>query len=54
MLTRSYEAPAEIGQHHLIVMDTEHPLETTVVETLKALAQRTPCGAENEETECPI
>ena len=51
MLTQSYEAPAEIGQRRLIAMDTERPLEATVVETLKALAQRAPCGARNEEAE---
>ena len=48
MLTRSYEVPAEIEQRYLITMHTERPLEATVVETLKALAQRAPCGAKNE------
>jgi uncharacterized protein len=43
MLTRSYEVPAEIEQRYLITMHTECPLETTVVETLEALAQRPPC-----------
>ena len=54
MLTQSYEVPAEIGKRHLIAVHTERPLETTVVETLKALAQRAPRGPKNEETECPI
>jgi predicted kinase len=54
MLTQSYEVPAEIGKRHLIAVQTDRPLETTVVETLKALAQRTPRGPNNEETECPI
>jgi aminoglycoside phosphotransferase family enzyme/predicted kinase len=54
MLTRSYEVPAEIGPRHLITMHTERPLEATVVETLKALAQRAPYGANNERAKCPI
>ena len=54
MLTRSYQVPAEIGQRHLITMRAERPSEATVVETLKALAQRAPCGAENEMAKCPI
>ena len=53
MLTRSYELPAEIGQHHLIAVHTERPLEATVVETLKALAQCTLRGAK-KETRCPM
>src|SRR5208282_414110 len=42
MLTQSYEVPAEIEKRHLIAVQTDRPLETTVVETLKALAHRTP------------
>ncbi len=44
-LTRSYEAPVEVGQRHLVTVDTGRSSEPTVVETLKALAQRTLCGA---------
>jgi predicted kinase len=54
MLTRSYELPVEIGKRHLIAVHTERPLEATVLETLKALAQRTLRGAKNKEAKCPI
>jgi predicted kinase len=53
-LTRSYEAPIEVGPRHLVAVDTERPSEPTIVETLKALAQRTLRGAKNQEAACPL
>jgi predicted kinase len=53
-LNWSYEAPAEVRQRHFAAVDTERSFEATVVETLKALTQRTPCGEKNKEAECPI
>jgi uncharacterized protein len=44
-LTRSYDAPVEVGQHRLLTVDTEHSADLTLVETLKALAHRTLCSA---------
>ena len=45
MLTRSYQAPVEVAQHRLITIDTGRSLESTLVETLKALAYRALCSA---------
>jgi hypothetical protein len=40
MLNRSYEPPLELDlQHHRITVGTEHSLEATVAETLKALTE---------------
>jgi aminoglycoside phosphotransferase family enzyme/predicted kinase len=42
VIDRSYEPPAEseFGAHRLIIVSTEHSLEATVTEALKALTQR--------------
>ena len=48
-LTRSYEAPSEIGAAYLIAVRTERPFQTTVVETLKALSQRISREPKTEE-----
>jgi uncharacterized protein len=50
-LTRSYEAPLEIGAGYLVAVDTERPFQTTAVETLKALTQGISREAKNKEAE---
>ena len=50
-LSRSYEAPSEIGADCLVAVDTERPIQTTVLETLKALTQRILHEPRNEEVE---
>jgi aminoglycoside phosphotransferase family enzyme/predicted kinase len=49
-LTRSYEAPSEVEAAYLVAVDTERPIQTMVAGTLRALAQRNLCGANNEES----
>jgi predicted kinase len=39
-LNRSYEPPLELDLQYRITVDTEHSLEATVAETLKALTER--------------
>ena len=39
MLNRSYEPPLELDLQHRITVGTEHSLEATVAETLKALTE---------------
>jgi predicted kinase len=39
MLNRSYESPLELDLQHRITVGTEHSLEATVAETLKALTE---------------
>jgi predicted kinase len=39
-LNQSYEAPLELEAHHLVTVSADRPLETTVAETLKALARK--------------
>jgi uncharacterized protein len=36
-LNRSYEAPSELGAHHLVTVGTDCPLEGTIAKTLQAL-----------------
>ena len=47
-LTWSYEAPSELASTDLITVDTEQPIQTTVAETLKALARGIPSESQNE------
>jgi hypothetical protein len=37
LLTRSYEAPAEVEPDHFVSVSTDSALEATVIETLKKL-----------------
>jgi hypothetical protein len=39
MLNRSYEPPLELDLQHRITVGTEHSLDATVAETLKALTE---------------
>lgn len=50
-LTRSYEAPSEIGAGYLVAVDTERPIQTMVEETLKALTQGISREPKSDEAE---